>query len=100
MKRPSPHRVEFLRPSRLLRPVEQENGQGHAEDRGIISEGSEQLNEQNHSKLKANMGVRIAAVVFFGMCTGQVAIAEGIEVPPNFYDWTGMYIGANGGYGI
>jgi hypothetical protein len=46
------------------------------------------------------MGVRIAAVVFFAMCTGQPAIAGGIELPPYFYDWTGMYIGANGGYGI
>jgi hypothetical protein len=50
--------------------------------------------------LPGAFGVRIAAVVFFAMCTGQVAIAGGIEVPPNFYDWTGRYIGANGGYGI
>jgi outer membrane immunogenic protein len=45
------------------------------------------------------MGVRIAGVVFVAMCTGQVALAGGIEVPPNFYDWTGVYVGANGGYG-
>jgi outer membrane immunogenic protein len=50
------------------------------------------------SKLKAYMSVRIAAVVFFATCTGQVALAGGIEVPPTFYDWTGVYVGANAGY--
>jgi len=50
-------------------------------------------------QLKADMGVRIAAVVFVAMCTGQVAMAGGIEVPPIFYDWSGVYIGANVGYG-
>jgi outer membrane immunogenic protein len=32
------------------------------------------------------------------MCTGQMALAGGIDVPPNFYDWTGVYVGANVGY--
>ena len=45
------------------------------------------------------MSVRTAAAVFMAMCTGQAAIAGGIEVPPTFYDWTGMYVGANVGYG-
>src|ERR1700680_3279392 len=49
----------------------------------------------NDSKL---MRIRIAAVVFVTMCTGQMALAGGIDVPPNFYDWTGVYVGANVGY--
>ena len=44
------------------------------------------------------MRIRIAAVVFVTMCTGQMALAGGIDVPPNFYDWTGVYVGANVGY--
>ena len=46
------------------------------------------------------MGIRIAAIIILvAMCSGQVAMAAGIEVPPNFYDWTGVYVGANAGYG-
>ena len=46
------------------------------------------------------MGIRIAAIIILvAMCSGQVAMAGGIEVPPNFYDWTGVYVGANAGYG-
>jgi outer membrane immunogenic protein len=44
------------------------------------------------------MRIRIAAVVFGTMCTGQMALAGGIDVPPNFYDWSGVYVGANAGY--
>src|ERR1700738_3379205 len=46
------------------------------------------------------MGIRIAAIIILvAMCSVQVAMAGGIEVPPNFYDWTGVYVGANSGYG-
>ena len=46
------------------------------------------------------MGIRIAAIIILVvMCSAQVAMAGGIEVPPNFYDWTGVYVGANAGYG-
>jgi len=44
------------------------------------------------------MGVRSAAAVFIAMCTGQAAIAGGIDIPPTFYDWSGVYVGANVGY--
>jgi outer membrane immunogenic protein len=44
------------------------------------------------------MRIRIVAVVLIAMCGGRVAMAGGIEVPPNFYDWSGIYIGANAGY--
>jgi outer membrane immunogenic protein len=44
------------------------------------------------------MRIRIVAVVLIATCGGRVAIAGGIEVPPNVYDWTGVYIGANAGY--
>jgi outer membrane immunogenic protein len=44
------------------------------------------------------VSIRSTAAVFL-ICSGQVAIAGGIDVPPNFYDWTGVYIGGNVGYG-
>jgi outer membrane immunogenic protein len=44
------------------------------------------------------VSIRSTAAVFL-ICSGQVAIAGGIDVPPNFYDWTGVYIGRNVGYG-
>jgi outer membrane immunogenic protein len=44
------------------------------------------------------VSIRSTAAVFL-ICSGQAAIAGGIDVPPNFYDWTGVYIGGNVGYG-
>jgi outer membrane immunogenic protein len=45
------------------------------------------------------MRARIATAVFAAMCTTQVAIAaDGVAPPPTFYDWTGVYVGANLGY--
>ena len=44
------------------------------------------------------MGIRIAAVAFVIMSTGQGALAAGIDVPPNFYDWSGVYVGGHVGY--
>jgi outer membrane immunogenic protein len=48
------------------------------------------------------MSVRIAIAVVVAMCTSQVAIAADIIVgpPPTFYDWSGVYVGANLGYAI
>ena len=46
------------------------------------------------------MGIRIAVAVVVATCTPQVAIAADIlGPPPTFYDWTGVYVGANVGYG-
>jgi outer membrane immunogenic protein len=44
------------------------------------------------------VSIRSTAAVFL-ICSGQAAIAGGIDVPPNFYDWTGVYIGGKVGYG-
>jgi outer membrane immunogenic protein len=44
------------------------------------------------------VSIRSTAAVFL-ICSAQAAIAGGIDVPPNFYDWTGVYIGGNVGYG-
>jgi outer membrane immunogenic protein len=45
------------------------------------------------------MGARTATAIFVAMCTTQVAIAADVlGPPPTFYDWTGVYIGANAGY--
>ena len=46
------------------------------------------------------MGIRTATAVVVATCTAQVAIAADIlGPPPTFYDWTGVYVGANVGYG-
>jgi outer membrane immunogenic protein len=46
------------------------------------------------------MGLRTAIAVSVVMCTTQVAISADVLVPPPlFYDWTGVYLGANAGYG-
>jgi outer membrane immunogenic protein len=46
------------------------------------------------------MKMRIAIAVVVATCTAQVAIAGDIlGPPPNFYDWSGVYVGANLGYG-
>lgn len=42
-------------------------------------------------------GLTVAAI-FIAIFTGQAAIAGGIDVTPNFYDWTGVYVGGNVGY--
>jgi len=41
------------------------------------------------------MCVRIVTA-FIAMCTAQAALAQ--APAPRFYDWTGMYVGAHGGY--
>jgi outer membrane immunogenic protein len=39
------------------------------------------------------------AAVVAALCTAQVALAQGSQLPPvPFYDWTGVYVGANLGY--
>jgi outer membrane immunogenic protein len=46
------------------------------------------------------MKMRIAIAVAFATCTAQVSIAGDIlGPPPTFYDWSGVYVGANLGYG-
>lgn len=42
-------------------------------------------------------GVRIATVAFIGLCIAQTAVAQ--PSAPQFYDWTGVYVGAHVGYG-
>jgi outer membrane immunogenic protein len=46
--------------------------------------------------------VRIApalAAVVAALCSAQAALAQGSQLPPvPFYDWTGVYLGANLGY--
>ena len=45
------------------------------------------------------MDARTATAIFVAMCTTQVAFAaDGLGPPPTFYDWTGVYVGANAGY--
>jgi outer membrane immunogenic protein len=45
------------------------------------------------------MGARTATAIFVAMCTTQVGFAaDGLSPPPTFYDWTGVYVGANAGY--
>jgi opacity protein-like surface antigen len=39
------------------------------------------------------------AAVFAALCSAQAALAQGSQLPPvPFYDWTGVYLGANLGY--
>ena len=45
------------------------------------------------------MSIRIASVVFFAMSIAQGASAADLPLAPKFYDWTGVYVGANVGYG-
>jgi len=40
-----------------------------------------------------------AAAVFCAMWSVQQANAQGLALPPGWYDWTGVYVGINVGYG-
>jgi outer membrane immunogenic protein len=45
------------------------------------------------------MGIRTATAIFAAMCTMHMTIAADAQPSsPAFYDWTGVYVGANAGY--
>ena len=44
--------------------------------------------------------VPVIAAVIAALCSAQAALAQDSQYPPvPFYDWTGVYVGANIGYG-
>src|SRR5215211_2133953 len=43
--------------------------------------------------------VTALVAIFVALCSGPAALAQNSQLPPlPFYDWTGVYLGANLGY--